>query len=170
MSIGITLLGILYWILAITADMSMITLIIMIFSLLPLLLLWILVYIRFFTTLKSQKYVYRQLLTWIESIIAIGMMCTAGMTLLMRVFEGECSSLNFFHVWACNPGNSVSIISDSLLAALSLLPIFILNSFTVFILSYYLIMYINWEYHRYFHFILCQSNIINCSICGLYIN
>lgn len=66
----------------------------------------------------------RSQLSILESVITIGFTLSTGLTLSMRVINGQCASTSFAFIWGCLPGEICRSIPPDLSLIILLLPLF----------------------------------------------
>lgn len=90
-----------------------------VFSLLP---LWIRTFQR--ESYEEHDVEVRTNLALLESLVVAGFTLSTGLTLTMRVINGQCPSTYFVFIWGCLPGEMCRTIPSDLSLIMMLLPLF----------------------------------------------
>jgi signal transduction histidine kinase len=94
-----------YWVMALSEFSTLIPLLLFAFSaIFAIILMWTIVFLRYYIPLADQKYKYNDTLAWLESLTMLGLIITTGLIITMRS-QRTCLGLSFREIWSCVPGS-----------------------------------------------------------------
>jgi hypothetical protein len=113
-----------YWILVFRVIVDVFTVMTMVISGFPIVLLWLLVLMKSLISVEDQIGEYRQNFTNIESLIIIGISISTSLVLVMRSVNGPCVSDTFTELWYCSPFFSFDTLPSDIVYTTLTFPLF----------------------------------------------